>query len=215
MPRGQYRAERAAQLSGVPQRTLYHWASEGYLVPDFDDAHPKMWSYRDLIFVRLFVWLRSKGFRPGAACKRVEVIRHAIEVEDLHIAVVRAGNRRLLLNDETFDRITGDGFLPIVFDYLDAFNLEDPSNIPEVGRGPIRGPNLVRPSEYTSISPWVMSGEPCVRRSRIPTASLFALQRERGLTSSDIVQLYSHVTIEAVDDAIELEERLRNMSVAA
>src|SRR5687768_10711416 len=41
VPRGRYNAERTAQLSGVPERTVYHWATSGVLVPDFADSAPE------------------------------------------------------------------------------------------------------------------------------------------------------------------------------
>ena len=46
-PRGRYTTERAGQLSGVPARTLYDWAKEGVLAPDYP-GRPMAWSYRDL-----------------------------------------------------------------------------------------------------------------------------------------------------------------------
>ncbi len=58
-PRGRYDAARAGQLSGVPVRTIYYWATHDVLVPDYDDDRPKAWSYRDLVYLRLTAWLRS------------------------------------------------------------------------------------------------------------------------------------------------------------
>jgi hypothetical protein len=51
--RGQYKADRAAQLSGIPRSTLYDWQRSDVLVPDFAGASPMAWSYRDLVFVRV------------------------------------------------------------------------------------------------------------------------------------------------------------------
>lgn len=74
-PVGRYTYERASHLAGVPQRTLHHWAREGIFVPDFDHARPKQWSYRDLVLVRLFVWLRHAGQKPDSASRRVAIVR--------------------------------------------------------------------------------------------------------------------------------------------
>src|SRR2546427_478992 len=65
VPRGRYSYERASQLSGVPTRTLHHWARTEFMVPDFADLTPKMWSYRDLVFLRLTAWLRAKSMPPA------------------------------------------------------------------------------------------------------------------------------------------------------
>src|SRR5258708_22990677 len=74
-PRGRYRADRAGQLSGIPERTVYHWAREGLLVPDYDQDRPKHWSYRDLVYLRLFAWLTSKHHAPATASRHVNRIR--------------------------------------------------------------------------------------------------------------------------------------------
>lgn len=57
-PRGRYNADRTSQLSGVPKSTVYDWRRDGILVPDFTAANPSMWSYRDLVLLRLLAWLR-------------------------------------------------------------------------------------------------------------------------------------------------------------
>src|ERR1700693_2826986 len=214
-PRGQYAAERAAQLAGVPIRTLYHWAREGLLIPDYT-GRPMLWSYRDLVFVRLFTWLRSRHVAPQAVSRYIDEVRQAVSASDNDLTHVRAAQRSVLLGDEIFDRLTGEGFLPLLIHYLDVFNLVGPLNIPELGRGRVWGPNLIRPSAHTSISPWVMSGDPCIHRSRLPTASVFALNQERGLAPVEIVDLYrGAITEAAATDAIELEHRLRRMPLAA
>src|SRR5436190_22362796 len=78
-PIGRYTYERAAHLAGVPQRTLHHWAREGVFLPDFDHLRPKKWSYRDLVLVRLFVWMRGQGHKPDDASRRVAMVRRALE----------------------------------------------------------------------------------------------------------------------------------------
>jgi uncharacterized protein (DUF433 family) len=70
------------------------------------------------------------------------------------------------------------------------------------------GSSIPLNSYRTSISPWVMGGEPCVRSTRIPTAGLYALRSERGLQTERIVALYPGLDVAHVEDAIKLEERL-------
>ena len=91
--------------------------------------------------------------------------------------------------------------------FLAAFDLLEP--IAELGRMRLWRPDLLAPSTLTAISPWVMGGEPVVRATRIPTASLHALRHERGLDTGRIVALYPELDVEQVDDAIALEDRLR------
>jgi DNA-binding transcriptional MerR regulator/uncharacterized protein (DUF433 family) len=212
-PRGRYSYERAAQLSGVPTRTIHHWAREGLLVPDFDHERPKRWSYRDLVFLRLFTWLRTKGMPAADTSARINSTRHALEASRKPIAVVRSQGRELLLESEGFDRLSGEQLFPEVVQCIADFDLLAP--IPEVGRHRLWGPNLVRPSHFTSISPSVMAGEPCLKGSRVPTSSLFVLHSDRDLPPAHIAKLYPGVKLAAILDAIDLEGRLRHVLLAA
>jgi uncharacterized protein (DUF433 family) len=217
-PRGRYRADRAGQLSGIPERTVYHWARERLLVPDFDLDRPKHWSYRDLVYLRLFAWLRSKHHTPATASKHVERIRSRLIEEATDPLIVRGDSRVALLGDEQVDQLTGQQLLAGVLEHLSTFDLLVPVDVEElrVGhRSHLWGPNLVRPSDATRISPWVMSGEPCIEGSRLPTSTVFTLSSRRGLSASHIVGLYPGITEDQVADAVRLESRLRSPAAAA
>jgi uncharacterized protein (DUF433 family) len=212
-PVGRYTYERASHLSGVPQRTLHHWAREGIFVPDFDDHHPKQWSFRDLVLVRVFVWLRTMDVKPMPASARVDLVRSRLESVPLEAAARISGDKNvLLLGDEEFDRLTGEQVLRGLGKYLDVFDLMHalPHDIPRVW-----GPNLIRPSRFTAITPSVMAGEPCLRATRLPTSSLWALSHERGLGPQDVADLYPGISPEQVSDAVALEDKLRHLAVAA
>ncbi len=207
-PRGRYSAERAGQLSGVPARTLYDWADAGVLVPDYATAHPKAWSYRDLGFVRLLAWLRQQGQDRPQAAARIAALRAIMAVAAQQVTEVRSDGSIVLLGEETVDRLTGQQIFDGMTGFLAVFDLLEP--IAELGRKRLWGPDLLAPSHLTVISPWVMGGEPVVRATRIPTASLHALHHERGLDADRIVALYPELDTEQVDDAIALEDRLRH-----
>jgi uncharacterized protein (DUF433 family) len=74
---------------------------------------------------------------------------------------------------------------------------------------------LINPSEHTFISPWIMAGDPCIRDTRIPTASIFAMRTDRGLTNRQIVALYDDLTTAEAEDAFVLESQLRGLVEAA
>lgn len=212
-PVGRYTYERAAHLAGVPQRTLHHWAREGAFVPDFNHLRPKQWSYRDLVLVRLFVWLRAEGQKPEAASKRLAMVRSTLEEAPAGVVPVLHGDRHaLLVGDEAFDRLSGEQVLSGLGSYLNVFDIAQA--LPDLP-GRAWGPNLVRPSTWTSILPLVMAGEPCIVTTRITTSNLWALRRQRGLDDDDIVALYPGIKAEQVADAIALEARLRPALAAA
>jgi len=217
-PRGRYRAERAGQLSGIPARTVYHWAREGLLVPDYDDERPKHWSYRDLVYLRLFAWLRSKRHSPAAASGHVTRIRSRLAEEPADPMMLRGDGRIVLLGDEREDALSRQQLMEGVLEHLSSFDLLVPVDIDElrVGhRDRLWGPNLVRPSEATRMSPWVMGGEPCIDGSRVPTSTVYALNSRRGLSHANIASLYPGITVDQVTDALRLEGRLRHLVAAA
>lgn len=205
-PRGRYAAERAAQLSAVPSRTLHDWATSGILVPDWMRASPRGWSYRDILYVRLLAWLRSKGMERTLASQRVLEIRGLMATAQIQ-PHLRSDGTVMLLDDESVDRFSGQQVFDGLSELLDVFTMTEP--IEGVSRAELWGPSLVRPSRLTYISPWVLNGEPCVAASRVPTAAIYALRTERSLDTAHIHALYPELPEEAIEDAIELESRLR------
>jgi uncharacterized protein (DUF433 family)/DNA-binding transcriptional MerR regulator len=209
LPRGRYIAGRAAQLSGVPERTVYHWATQGILIPDFGDQRPKNWSYRDLVYLRLLAFLRSHHVELDAASGLTRQLKaeFANPDQDVETVISSASGAVAIGADLVEDMLTGQRAFDTMASYVGTFDLLAPleSNAPRR----VWGPNLVRPSERTAISPWVLSGEPVVRDSRIPTATLYALTTTRKLLPSDLVALYPALDEEAVDDAVALEVRMR------
>lgn len=206
-PRGRYSAERAGQLFGVPARMLYDWAKADVLVPDSAGSKPKAWSYRDLGFARLLAWLRQQGQDRSKAAERVAELRRMMADAAQQVSEVRADGSIVLLGEETVDRLTGEQVFDGMDSFLAVFDLLEP--IAELGRKRLWGPDLLAPTPLTVISPWVMGGEPVVKSTRIPTASLHALRHDRGLDTVRIVALYPELDAGEVDDAIALEDRLR------
>lgn len=205
-PRGRYRAERASQLSGIPARTLHDWATSGSLVPDWMAARPRGWSYRDVIFARLLGWLRSKHMERTEAAERLAHVRGWLTSSKLDPAV-RSDGSIFLIGDDHIDQFTGQQVFDGVAELLDVFELTEP--IEGVSTGDLWGPSLVHPSAHTFISPWVVGGEPCIIDTRVPSTSLYALHTDRGLGSEGIRQLYPFLSGEAIDDALQLEKKLR------
>ena len=214
-PRGRYPADRASQLSGVPRSTLYDWRREAIYVPDFDGASPLAWSYRDLVYLRLLAWLRQLGMPRPRASERVAVVR-VLVAEGAEIRSIRTDGRTLVLDDDGAVQLGDQNLLPFddFLGLLRTFDLLDPiDELRRRGGHRVWAPDLVTPSEHTFISPWVLAGDPCVHRTRIPTAAIHALRIDRGLSTADIVDLYPGLAPEAADDAYRLERRLRGFDL--
>lgn len=205
-PRGRYDADRAHQLSAIPARTLHDWATSGVLRPDWFAGKPRGWSYRDIVYARLLAWLRSKHMGRSSAAQRVKELRALVNTAVVD-PTTRSDGNIFLIGDETVDRFTGQQAFDGLADILDVFELTEP--VEGVSRSDIWGPSLIRPSKHTFISPWVLAGEPCIENSRVPTAALHLLNVERGLDPVGIQSLYPDLSIEAVQDALAFEKRLR------
>lgn len=218
-PRGRYDNARASQLAGIPTSTLYEWRRNEVYVPDFNDERPAAWSYRDLIYLRLMAFLRQGGMERYTAARQVKRLKREVE-RGTDIEYIYATKKTLVVDAERTSRTTGESLLPFqtLSGLFRAFSLQEP--IKELmGEGEIRriwAPDLVRPSEYTFISPWIMAGDPCVLNTRIPSASIFALRTERGLSNRQIVALYKDdLTQQTAEDAFMLESQLRGLAEAA
>lgn len=208
--RGRYLAVRASQLSGVPKSTVYYWAREGLMVPDHADLHPMYWSYRDLVLLRLYAWLRTKNMAPGNASTMIGSVRHRLDLGRLNEAHVRSDGRVFLHGDSAVDALSGQQLFSELVPWVDHFDLFVP-----VDNARWQGPNLLRPSRFTAISPWVLGGDPCVAGTRVPTSSLHSLAEDRGLDSREILHLYPFLKPAAVTDALDLERRLQGLALAA
>ena len=61
---GAYTADRASALSGVPKSTIHYWDRTGVLKPGVSRSKTKLWSYADLMGLRVIYWLRSRKDEP-------------------------------------------------------------------------------------------------------------------------------------------------------
>lgn len=206
-PVGRYDSLRAAQIAGVPRRTLLDWAEKGIYVPDaVDDMR---WSYRDLVFVRLLAWLRQKRMPVDAASRKVGVAKHRLEDPSVQFTAVRSQGAELLAGDELEDPESGELVIASVAAVFSSRELVLDFDATAAGQSRRWWPDLVQPAVSVSIRPEVMGGEPCLTGSRISTASLFALHDKRGLAPANIARLYpGHSSLE-IRRALRLEERLQ------
>ncbi len=204
-PVGRYDVERASQLSGIPERTIHHWASAGVMRPDYG-GQPLSWSYRDLVLLRLVAWLRNKDMRTQWVAQRVEAVRSWLEDPTSDIRVFRSQGQSMVIGDEALDRVSGELLIPQVVEFISPWKLFE--SLPGSLRRTYVGPDLIKPASRVTIIPWVMGGEPCIEGTRIPTSTLYALHEQRSLSAVKIAHLYPTVPREAIVQAIELEDRL-------
>ncbi|HEY8525370.1 MAG TPA: DUF433 domain-containing protein [Acidimicrobiales bacterium] len=219
---GCYEAERAAALAGVPVSTLYEWARAGLVVPSLSPARPMLWSYADLVVLRIVGWLRHPKRAAGAVvpASPMAAVRRALDELDRlgldpwaappdgaaapdgpatpasPLAVDRSGNVYVRHPDGVQgDR--GQGVLPDTLDLLGPFD----------GEAGGWGPDLRRPLPHLRIVPGKLSGEPHLAGSRVTTRAVAALA-DRGHTLDDLARLYPDEDADGLREAVELERRL-------
>lgn len=216
--RGAYPAPRAAALSGVPQSTVHWWARHEVLVPSISAARVKLWSYSDLIGLRIIYWLRQTKAAPDGAAvpgTAMPAVRRALaQISELDlqlwseekgpaVKVDRGGNVIVLAepDPEAAHRqralsVGEEELLPIA----PFHTLEE-----------TRGPDLHTPRPRLRIVPGKLGGSPHVAHTRLESQALGALASS-GLSEVKIYRLYPRVDRQAIDDALDLERQLvRNL----
>ena len=214
---GCYDARRTAALSGVPRCTVYDWARKGVVVPSISHEREKLWSYADLMALRITSWLRHPK-RLDADLRPVSAMRHArdalvqLDEQGFDLWDGRAGasplyvsptGKIVIVTPEATHDLSGQGGLSEWLDLLGPFEGTDGV-----------GPDLRRPREHLRVVPSKCAGEPHLAGSRLTTLTVAALTG-RGYTLDDVVRLYPNETRESLVEAIDLEHSLDTLVPAA
>lgn len=213
---GSYEGPRAAALSGVPVSTVYHWARQEVVVPSVSQERQKLWSYADLMALRVVHWLRHDKPEGPPASPMKEVRRALSRLGELGLDIwspAHSEGSALLI-----DRI-GKIFIS------EADAISDPDGQIAAGElldllGPFSGdsstigPDLIRPRPLLRIVPGKCSGEPHLSGSRLTTRTIAALA-DRGYEPGKIIALYPGEPLQAIEEAIDLERALSASPLAA
>jgi uncharacterized protein (DUF433 family) len=209
-PQGAYTADRAAALSGVPKSTIHWWARNEILVPNVSAEKVKLWSYADLMSLRVIYWLRRRKTTARGA-----------EIPPTSMPAVRRALKALRALELAPWHAAG----PILFvDGRGQIHLKEPQGRPETLTGQLtsdildliapfstaegtRGPDLLRPRPELRIIPGKVSGSPHIVSTRLETRALAALTAD-GFDIPGIHRLYPYVTSNQIEQALDLEGQL-------
>jgi uncharacterized protein (DUF433 family) len=211
--RGAYPAERAAALSGVPLSTVHYWARKEILVPSISPERVKVWSYADLMALRIIQWLRqTKTGRDGSdvprstmpAVKRIlaqlDELDMALWTEESGPSVVVDGSGRILVS--TRPHHEAESRQRVLDDELDVL-------APFPSSTGLRGPDLFAPRPQLRIVPGKLGGSPHVVHTRLESQALGGLA-DSGLPNAKIYRLYPDIDRSAIDEALDLEDQLEH-----
>lgn len=216
---GCYEAARASALAGVPLSTVYWWARHGVVVPSVSPVKEKLWSYSDLMALRIVSWLRhpkstSLGDLPASPMPKVRQAFQELDNLELDpwtpdapdtspLLVDRAGQIYIRAHDEILDLLGQRTLLPEpVLELTAPFSSEG-----------AHGPDLKRPRPHLRIVPAKVSGEPHIEHSRLTSQTVAALAN-RGYTADQIAAMYDE-PVQSIREAIDLERQLAESPVAA
>lgn len=214
---GCYEARRAAALAGVPQSTVYDWARKGIVVPSISAEREMLWSYADLMALRIVSWLRHpKGphdeQRPASAMHHVREALRLLDRRGLDLwgggdwspLVVDRTGEIIIVEGSAATDLAGHGRIGETLDLLGPFEGSDGG----------RGPDLRRPRQHLRIVPGKCAGEPHLEGSRLTTTTIAALAG-RGYGLDDLIRLYPDEAREGLAEAIDLERSLGTLDAAA
>jgi uncharacterized protein (DUF433 family) len=215
---GAYTAERAAALSGVPKSTIHWWARNEILVPNVSSTKVKLWSYADLMSLRVIYWLRrKKTTERGTEIPRssMAAVRRALNsLAALDVPLWHAKGPTLFVDGSGkihMNPPAGVQDLDGQMERAEFLNLVAPFSTAEG----TRGPDLVRPRPELRIVPGRISGSPHIVDTRLETRALAALKGD-GFDEGAIHKLYPYVTSAQIGEALDLEAQLaENLRQAA
>jgi uncharacterized protein (DUF433 family) len=210
---GCFDAARAAALSGVPRTTVYWWARHGIVAPSVSPVRAKLWSYSDLMALRVVSWLRhpkSADDGVGLPASPMPSVRKALALlDELDLdpwSADAAAGSPLLVDRSGKIYVRGRGGVlnlhrqPVLLPD-DVLGLTAPFET-----GGVVGPDLLRPRPHLRIVPAKVAGEPHVAHSRLTTQTIAALA-DRGYSVAEIAAMYAEAE-DAIGEAIDLERQL-------
>jgi uncharacterized protein (DUF433 family)/DNA-binding transcriptional MerR regulator len=191
-----YEPRIASALSGATRSQLDYWRRQELLVPEVSATRPVLYSFRDLIALRTFVYLREK--RPLQTIRKaLNSLRDIGETEHLsQYRFVPQGRRGIALvhasGEGAVELVERPGHQVTVIalgDVLRSFPLDS-----------IEVPNLAHPRARISVNPAVRRGYPVVSGTRVGYDLVAGLVRD-GVPPEAVKDYYPGVTAAAARDA--------------
>ncbi len=198
-----YRPRMAAALSGATVAQLSYWRNgdQQLLVPEVSRTNPVLYSFRDIVALRTFVYLRGK--------RSLQTIRKALNQlqeigESEHLSsyrLVEQGRRSIALiypsGDAAVDLVEQPGQHVTVIklgEVLRSFPLDDFEVV-----------DLLHPQKRISVDPAVRRGHPVVAGTRIGYDLVAGLVRD-GVPPEEIKDFYPGVSAAAARDAVSFAD---------
>ncbi|MGH3799530.1 MAG: DUF433 domain-containing protein [Pseudonocardiaceae bacterium] len=197
-----YRPVVAAALSGATLRQLSYWRSSRsseapLLAPELHKPRSRVsYSFRDVVALRTFVYLRSRRVPLQRVRKAVRSLRDMGAAEHLSSYQLVAVGRDVVwkVSDEVVVDLTrspGQQVIAQMVDILAAFHdIQDREVVP-----------LYRPKPGVAVDPDIRGGYPVIAGTRVPY-DLIAGLLEDGVSAEDVAGFYPSVSPDAARGAL-------------
>lgn len=188
----------AAALSGATIAQLKHWRSgdRPVLVPEVSAERPILYSFRDLVALRTFVYLRD-DLSLQRIRRALRTLKSIGKTEHLSkYRLVAQSKRSIVLVEDT-----GKEAIELVehpAQYVAVVKLGDVMRSFPLDN--IEVPDLARPRDEIAVEPEVRRGFPVVRGTRIAYDLVAELVRD-GVPPEEIKNYYAGVSTAAARDA--------------
>jgi uncharacterized protein (DUF433 family) len=195
---------------------VHWWARHEVLVPSISAERVKLWSFSDLMGLRIIYWLRQpKSAADGAEVPRsaMPAVRRALfqlaeldldlwsEDHGPSIAVDRGGDIVVIRANPNAEASHRQRALSVGDD--DRLEVIEPF----ATREGLRGPDLHSPRPRLRIVPGKLGGSPHISHTRVESQALAAVAAS-GLNDAKIYQLYPDLDHNAIEEALDLERQL-------
>lgn len=189
----------AAALSGASLGQLAHWrrttASGPVLVPEVSATRPVLYSFRDVVALRTFVFIRK-----DLSLQKIRVaignLRGFGELGHLseYTLVADANSIVLVKQDVAIDLVRHPGQM-VMAQMSDVLR-------PFVNRHNVEVPALLHPRPHISIDPEVRLGHPVIAGTRVPYENVATLISD-GVPASKVQSYYPDVDAIAAEEALD------------
>ncbi|MBN1862520.1 MAG: DUF433 domain-containing protein [Dehalococcoidales bacterium] len=214
---GFYSTAQVSRLARIPVSTVYEWRRRGIIRPSLELVEGGLiadegYSYSDLTLIRIIKALRDKHLDFDSAATALRHLYERLGPPDWGWAnekVYVVGNRIYVDRPDEWEVTDATEMGQRVMEMLFGDLFE------ELREGDEEASIIVPPQfrKYVQVRPEIMGGEPVIRDTRIPTATIVALLANHDI--NELKKLYRRIPPEKIEKAIEYERYLdRQVTVA-
>jgi uncharacterized protein (DUF433 family) len=214
---GFYSTSQVSRLARIPVSTIYEWRRRGIIRPSLELVEGGLlvdegYSYSDLTLVRIIKALRDKHLDFDSAANALRHLYARLGPPDRGWAnekVYVIGNRIYVDRPDEWQVTDATELGQKVMEVLFGDLFE------ELREGDEEASIIVPPQyrNYVQVNPSIMGGEPVVRGTRLPTATLVTLLADHDI--NELKKIYRRIPPEKIEKAIEYERYLDRQTTTA